>query len=308
MRKSLGLILLGLGSFLLFIGLLAIVWAPDKAERTPLDVDSTTYLTGEGGKLDLSTGEIEVQDLQATSVTRTDSEASDEDVAVWVSTSCLVIQTGDTPPCGADQDDERLINASEEVFATDRYSGEAVNGDDYLPEGTREYEGLVNKWPFKSEKKTYAYFDSTLGETVDAVYDRTENLEGLETYVYAVEVGDAPIEIAEGVPGTYDTSKEIFVEPRTGAIVNHTFTQQRTLEDGTVALDIELAFTEDQVADSVAATEDSLATLNLLTQTVPIVGLGGGLLALAIGLFLVLGERRRQPVQVEERPLDTAGV
>lgn len=300
MRKNAGLILLALGSFLLFVGLLAVVWAPGKAERTPIDVDSTTYLTGEGGKVDVSTGEIEIGPLQATSVTKSDSEASDDDVAVFVSTTCLVVQTGNTPDC-VDADDERLINASEEVFATDRSSGEAVNGDDYLPEGTPEYDGLVNKWPFNSAKKSYPYFDGVLDEAVEAAYDRTETVEGMETYVYQVEVSDAPIEIAEGVPGTYDTSKEIFVEPRTGAIVNQTFTQQRTLDDGTLALDLDLAYTEDQVKKNVADTEDSLASLNLITRTVPVIGLVGGLLAVAIGLFLVLGDPRSTPTRAPGR-------
>lgn len=306
MRKNVGLVMLGLSGFLLLVGLMAVVWAPGQAERTPLDVDSTTYLTGEGAKIDAATGELDAAPVQATSVTRADSEASDDDVIVWVSTTCLVIQEDDPEDC-VDGDDPRLISATEEVFATDRHTAEAVNGGGYLPEGTPDYEGVVNKWPFNSEKQSYAVWDGVVGEPVEAAYDRSETVEGMETYVYTVEVSDEPIEVAEGVPGIYDTAKEIFVEPRTGAIVNQTFTQQRTLEDGTVALDLELGYTEDQIATSVADTEDSLATLNLLTRTVPIIGIVGGLLALAIGLFLVLGDRRK-PVEVDERPLDTAGV
>ena len=84
---------------------------------------------------------------------------------------------------------------------------------------------------------------------MDAVYDRTEEVKGVETYVYRVEIVDAPIEIAEGVPGTYTDTKEIFVEPVTGAILNQTDDQQRYLEDGTQVLDLQLGVHRRAAAD-----------------------------------------------------------
>ena len=48
----------------------------------------------------------------------------------------------------------------------------AVNDSKYLAEGAEEHEGLVNKWPFNAEKKTYPYWDGTLGRaTVSAIKD-----------------------------------------------------------------------------------------------------------------------------------------
>ena len=96
------------------------------------------------------------------------------------------------------------------------------------------------------------------------------------------------------MPGTYDDVKEIFVEPKTGSIVNQTDDQQRYLADGTTALDLQLAFTDEQIKTSVASTEDSLGSLNLITRTVPLIGFIGGSLALVAGLFLGLGGSRPQ--------------
>ena len=71
-------------------------------------------------------------------------------------------------------------------------------------------------------------------------------MQGVDVYVYAITISDAPIEIAEGVDGTYDNEIEIWVEPKTGAIQQQTQDQQRYLADGTQVLDLKIGFTEDQ--------------------------------------------------------------
>ena len=67
-------------------------------------------------------------------------------------------------------------------------TAEAVNDPQYVAPSAEEKTGLVNKWPFDAEKKDYLYWDSMLGEAVDATYDGTETIEGLETYKYHVLV------------------------------------------------------------------------------------------------------------------------
>jgi hypothetical protein len=155
-RKIIGWVLLALGTFLVVIGLMAAVWAPGQVKRTPLDTDSTTYLSGNADKLNPATGEVENIDVRATSITKADSEHSDGDVIVFVSSTCLVIDdgSGTVPDCVPGTDD-RLVSASTEVFATNRRTAMAVNGSQYLPPSAEEREGLINKWPFDAEKKTY---------------------------------------------------------------------------------------------------------------------------------------------------------
>ena len=162
----------------------------------------------------------------------------------------------------ADDPDERLVTASHRrVRHRPPQTPMAVNGSKYLPPSAEEKEGLVNKWPFDAEKKTYPYWDGLLGEAVDATYDGTETIDGLETYRYHVLVEDAPTEVIEGVDGVYSQDKYIWIDPVTGSIINQTQHEVRELEDGSTLLDLQLAFTEDQVAANAEDAEDNGSTL-----------------------------------------------
>lgn len=289
MRKKVGTTLSVLGGFLVLVALLGMFYAPGPLMKTPLDVDNTTDLSG--------TGQLggESTPVKAFSVTYTDSEKSDDDVVVWVNSSCLVVDEGDIDGCvSADDPQERLLSATTDNFATDRYTALAVNDPKYLPAEAEEHEGLVNKWPFESEKKTYPYWDNLVGDTVDAVYDRTEEVLGLETYVYKVSISDAPIEITDGVPGTYDDEKEIWVEPVTGAIVDQSDSQVRYGEDGEEALALELSFTDEEVEESVDDAEANASKLNLVTKTVPLIGFVVGIPMALIGIALLVMARRNE--------------
>jgi hypothetical protein len=290
MRKTIPL-LFGLGGFLLVAGLVALLWAPGVVKRTPLDTSSVTRLTGEAEKLNTATGRLEANDVKAISTSKTDSKVSDDEVAAWTSTSCLVIDDGDTPDC-VDGTDERLVTAATDVFATDRKTALATNEGKYLPAGAKEHEGVVNKWPFDTEQKTYPYWDGTAGKAVDAKYVRTVKVRDLETYLFRVEIEDAPIQIAEGVSGTYDDVKELYVNPTTGAIINQTDSQQRSLAaNGAKVLDLRLAFTDAQVKRNVDKASGDIGDIRLITVLIPAIGILGGLLCLGGGTFLLLRGR-----------------
>lgn len=292
MRKIIGWVLLGLGAFLLVTGLLATLWVPGQVEKTPLDVNSTTRLSGDADKYNPATGETEAIDVKATSITKADSKRSDDDVVVFVNTTCLVIDEGDVPDCvDAEDPQARLVSATSDVFSTNRHDAHAVNGK-YLPAGAEEKDGLVNKWPFNTEKKDYDYWDGLVGAPVTAAYDGTEDIDGLETYKFHVLLDETPAEVVEGVQGTYSQDKYIWIEPRTGAIVNQTQHETRTLEDGTMVLDLNLAFTEEQVATGVAEAKDNKSRIDMATGTLPLVGFIGGIIALLAGAFLVFAGRK----------------
>ena len=297
MRKIIGWVLLALGTFLVVIGLMAALWAPGQVKRTPLDTDSVTKLAGNADKLNPATGEVENIDVQATSITKADTEYSDDDVIVFENTLCLVIDdgSGTVPDCvPSDDPQERLVTASTDVFATDRRDATAVNESAYVPPSAEEKEGLVNKWPFDAEKKTYPYWDGLLGEAVDAEYDGTETIDGLETYRYHVLVDEQPAEVVEDVDGVYSQDKYIWIDPVTGSIVNQTQDELRQLADGSTLLDMELAFTDEQVAANVEDAKDNGSTLGLLTRTVPLVGIIGGVVCLLVGAFLLFAGRGRR--------------
>lgn len=284
-------VLFGIGGFLLVAGLVAWLWAPGMVKKTPTDVNSTTRLDGQAGKIDPKTGQLATGPVNVTSVTKADANASDGAVVAWTNSTCVVKAEGNPPDCVADTDD-RLVNASTDVFATSRTTGLAVNSSKYLPDDAVPHHGLVNKWPFDAQKKTYPYWDGTAGKAVDAAYQRTVSVKGLETYLYKVAMSDVPIEIADGVQGTYDDVKEIYVEPKTGAILDQAETQQRFLKNGTQAFDLKVSFTDDQVKSSVQDAEDNIGSLNLITRTIPLVGIVGGIVCMLAGAVLMLVTRR----------------
>ena len=307
--KWLGLVLIGLGAFLVMAAVMAQVWAPDVVKRTPIDVNDTTNLTGHVQKFDGKTGKLKSDPAYAVILTKVDSHASDGDVAVFAQTTCVVVDDGSSPHVCIEDSDPRLVSAEIDVFATDRHTALSVNDTKYLPDDAVPHEGLVNKWPFDAQKKTYPYWDFWLEKPLDAVYDRTEDVKGMKTYVYKVTEKDGPIEIAPGINGTYDVVKQIWVEPETGAIINQTEDQQRYLEDGSKVLDLQLEFTDAQQAKFVKDVGDQLDQIHLLLKTVPIVGYAVGIPLLLIGFALVFLRRRDKgdggsAVEAEQPPAD----
>ncbi|MBS2938210.1 DUF3068 domain-containing protein [Nocardioides sp. J2M5] len=292
MRKGFGIGLSVLGGFLVTLAILAQFWAPGRLMKTPLDTDSLTLLDGTAELSDGNGGTTEFP-VKAFSVTRADSERSDSDVIVFQNSSCLVKDEGGIDECvSADDPEERLVSASTDNFATNRRTALAVDDPKYLPPSAEDKQGLINKWPFEAEKKTYEYWDGYAGEPVDAVYDRTEDVDGLETYVYAINVSDAPIELSDGVQGTYSVEREIWIDPTTGAIINQSEHQERIDSDGNPFLILDYGFTDEQVAGNADDAKSNSSALDLVTKTVPLIGWIVGIPALLIGIALQLMRRR----------------
>lgn len=287
MRKGLSSGLIGVGAFLTVLGLLALFFMPGKLMKTPLDVDTTTRLAG--------TAEMggETFDVKYTSITKADSEKSDGDVVVFNSSSCLVKDIGDVPDCVSSEDpEERLVTASTDTFATDRRTAEAVNDPKYVEASAGEHHGLVNKFPFETEKKTYPYWEGTIGESVDAVYRKTVDIKGLETYLFEVEVPPTPTEISAGYSGNYSATKELYIEPLSGSIVKQVESQTRETFDGDLFAQFDLEFTDAQVKKNVDEANSNRRSLNLVRRVIPIVGLVLGVPMFIGGIFLLLRGRR----------------
>jgi hypothetical protein len=293
MRKGFGIGLTVLGGFLVTLAILAQFWAPGRLMKTPLDVDSLTLVQGDA-QLANGTGSTDDFPVKAFSVTRADSERSDSDVIVFENSSCLVKDEGDIDECvSASDPEERLISASTDSFATDRRTAEAVDDPKYLPPSAEEKSGLVNKWPFEAEKKTYQYWDGFAGEAVPATYEGTEDYDGLELYVYKTVVEDVPIEVAAGVQGTYSTDKTFWIEPETGTIVNQFENQVRLDGEGNTFLALnDFGFTDDQVKKNADESGSNASSLKLISGTVPLIGWIVGIPALLIGIALQLMRRR----------------
>lgn len=303
MRKVLPALLAGLGAFLVAMAIVALTWVPGVVERTPLDTDNTTQLDGTVSVLGEDEGPA-----KAWSVNKVDSNASDDDVAVWDTSLCLVHDEDGIESC-VDGDDSRLINAETTRFATDRYTALTVPNEGYLPADTPQLEGLQNKWPFNAEKKAYPVWDDLVGAAVDADYVGEEEIDGLKVYVYSYDANVGPVVIVGDIIGTYFGQYTFYVEPKTGSIINQTIHQERLSAGVESVLDLDLKFTDDQIQTNVDDANDALSLLNLLEVILPIVGFAVGIPALVIGLLLMLrGRRKSEDDPAEPAPKETAGV
>jgi hypothetical protein len=291
-RKWAGLVLFFLGAFLLMAGIVAKIWAPGLAERTPLDVNTFTFLTGTADKLNPGTGEVESGLAVAyQSVTRADPKRSDDDYVAFVNTKCVNIDTDNPPPC-LDENDSRLITNTIDTFATDRHTAMSTGKTKYLAKDAVVHSGLVNKWPFNAEKKTYPYWNGTLGSTVDAKYVGTKDYDGLETYEYQTDVPETSAEVLKGTRGLYSTGESIWIEPRTGSIIDQKGGQVLKLENGDLILDINVEYTDKTVATNVKDAKANRKTLSTILDIFPPVGIILGLIALVIGGLAVRGSMR----------------
>lgn len=293
MRKVVGWILVGLGTFLLVIGLLATLWVPGATKKTPLDVNSQTRLLGTAEKINTATGDLDDLNVKILSDTKVDTDASTDEVALFVNTTCVTEDAPDTPECVGNKDDARLISNSIDVFATDRETALAVNNETFEDKGATPHEGVVNKWPFDAKQESYPYWDGLLGEAVDATFEGVEEIDGLETYKYRELVEEREAEVATDIIGLYSQDKVMWVEPRTGSIIKQQQEETRATAEGAVLLHLEATFTDETVAKNVDEAEANVSSLDLLGSTVPLVGyIGGGLLLLG-GLFMLFGGRKQ---------------
>ncbi|MBZ5739149.1 DUF3068 domain-containing protein [Nocardioides mangrovi] len=295
MRRAVPLTLAALGAFLATAGVIALTWVPGQVERTPLDTDKATLLSGSASVLGAD-GELHEGPVLAFSHHAVDAARSDHDVAVWSTSLCLVRDEDGIDGCvDADDPDARLINVDERLFVTDRVTAEAVSDDGYLPAGTPQPSGLQNKWPFHAEKRTYPVWDDIVGAAVEATYQGVQEVDGLEVYEYSYASSVGPVVLVGDIEGTYDATYTFDVEPTTGVIVDQVVHQERIAHGIDPILVLDLRLTDDQVRANVEEARKSLATLQLLEVVVPAVGLGAGVPLLLVGLtLLALSPRTRR--------------
>ncbi len=300
MRK-LGLVVVGLGAFLIATGLLVRMYAYPTLAVAPKGQESVTTLVGPDATVfDTSTFHEIQTDLTTTVVTTGDVAAADEQgngVVVWESKTSTKSSDG-------------VIRSRDiERVAFDAHTAEAVNCcGEYLEEeeGTRvplEHQGLLVKFPFDTQKQTYDFWDGSLKKTVPIEYVDTETVEGLETYKFVhtippTEVGEREVPASLlGEPGDgnltaqsmYSNVRTLWVEPNTGVIINRSETQNNTIayngEDRIVTSNVVTGFDDATVKGNVDKYAQKATLLNLAKSVLPwtfgllgLLGIVGGLL------------------------------
>jgi hypothetical protein len=310
MRRIWSYVLISMGLFLIFLAPLIRLYAYPRVLKAPLDTYDVSVSPGGGSYF--SAKELKVvtgRRLENVSTARGDVNAGSETVSVYDYFSA----TKDLDAGGA------VIEASRDRFVFDRLSAEPVHCCGERP----RHDGLTLKFPFNVEKKTYDFWDGTLGDAAPATYASETTMEGLKVFVFkqhidpsiagTLEVGG---ELA-GVPEmdkviafiSYTADTTLWVEPLTGAIIKGSQHAVRKLQYGgkEILLLADVNFTNGKA--SVQRTADRVRTkyfqLNLVRLWLPAFGPILGLILVVAGLLLrgrIRPDRRIEQPMVLSRP------
>jgi len=311
MRRLLGPILVGIGAFLVVTGVLARFYAYPALAVAPIDQNSVTYLEAKDAKiLDLATLKEVTTDMSVANKTTGDVKASEDagdDILVWTSTTSYRDELGN------------IRSRSAERYAHDAHTGEAVNccdGFEETTDGEREEvkrSGQISKYPFGTEKKDYKFWDSTLGQAVTTKFVKEDEIDGLKVYEFRYEVPTTTVGTREippslvGEEGTdalevdiqYSTVTRHWVEPTTGVVIDRVSETANTLAlDGETLITTSggtFEYTDKQVKDNVDEYKGKASSLQAVHTTVPVVGVGLGLLLILGGVLIARRNRNEAP-------------
>jgi hypothetical protein len=230
--QVLGVILAGLGALLFAVAGLVHFYVVPALAVAPIDQNSVTSLEAKGATVfDTATLAPITTDLSIKARTVGDVAASKkapDGVRVWVGTTTITSSDG------------VVRSQSVKRAPFDQTTAEAVNccgAFNETEQGVRtpvKRTGLVWKFPFDTQKKTYQVWDDTAGKAVSTKYTGTAKVLGHTTWVFQNDV-PATVVGTQDVPGSvlglssndnvtadsyYQNHNTYYVEPVTGAIVN----------------------------------------------------------------------------------------
>ena len=309
MARRVGFVLIFVGLFLLFFGLVERVYAYPRLKKAPLDQYASPVATGTGTYFNRSPdklAEVTGARLSNKRIVRGDVGAGTDDVAVWDSFNSTI-----------DTADNGVITATQERIALDRVTAQSVQCCGENP----RHQGLTLKFPFGTEKTTYQFWDGPAQRALPAAYTRTEKLNGVTVYRFEqridrLDVGDQEIPGSlAGDPETpsvqtnivYSNLKTLWVEPATGIIVKAQQDATQVLETQggeqvLTLLDAVLTYDDATVGRNADDAASGANRLRLLGTILPLVALFLGLVALAAGLVLLRSPEGRRVARGERRP------
>ncbi|MBO1336846.1 DUF3068 domain-containing protein [Streptomyces sp. VRA16 Mangrove soil] len=327
MRRTaspLSLVSVGLGTFLLVLAGLLAWYVEPRAERTTLDIDTSTVFTGTGSYFD--TAKIRTVQDQRITITRqvrgdvAESERSGR--AVWDAVTS--VDTDKTLPASDPHD---ALQWTLERWVTDRRTNAPVHCCGEQPAFQGE---AYLKFPFHVQKRTYTWWDNTLGATVPLRFSGVTKVQGYEGYRFTGTVAPARTG-SRLVPGRIvglpkkgqvlaeewyaNHGIELVADPTTGRILYAAIGPRKTLrapgsaKDAAVLLDSEkIAFTPATQRQQVGFARDDNDRLTLLGTTLPLVaGALGALLVVAGAVFVVRGRGGRTAAEGPEGPGSPGG-
>lgn len=308
MKRGIGLVLVGLGAFLLVLAVMLRFWvvpAVAKAPISPGDATGGVTQTDQGGmavKLFDPATLTERTNVPLTAIrfTRGDvqaaetSEAKSQDLAIYDS----FLRVSD--------DAGVVVDASTIRVAFNRVSSELTNCCGVNNDGEQVTWTGINplKFPMFVQQQDYPYFDTTINAAPPALFQGVEDLEGLQVYKFVQTIEPtqtSEMEVPGDLVGSTDASfmaprfysniQTMWVDPTTGSIVKGISQQKQVLRgpDGTDQLTIIEAEIGTDPAEVTQGVNDAKALgskVAMLQTTVPIVAAILGIVLLVVGFLL----------------------
>jgi hypothetical protein len=310
MRRNIGLVLAGLGAFLIVLAVVLPTWIVGQVVKFPLNEYQTASLAASNASYFSATALTEKTGvtLQATYTIKGDGAAGTSSTAVWDEYSYVYDLTNHQPV----QQTTRRMAFDRKTGQLTMCCGANVNGDSSVQQ--RGYVGFV--FPIGTKKQAYQVFDTTLNKPVPFPYAGTATVRGIQTYKYTEDI--TPVQVAtQTVPGSlvgesaasvtlpeyYEMHLIYYVDPTTGALINVQEHQTMTLRNPTTGaqalllFDADLKVTPSALTAIVKLDSNGRNELTLLKVILPIVLGVVGLVALIVGL--ILGRGRRPMVEDE---------
>ncbi|MFF0200551.1 DUF3068 domain-containing protein [Streptomyces sp. NPDC005017] len=311
MRRSaspLSLTLLGIGVFLLVLAPMLAWYVKPRAAVNPIDIDAVSVSEGMGSYFDV--GEAETLDdrrITATQRVRGDVAASKESgKAVWD-----VVTTVDTDKSLPAADPHDALKFDQARWVTDRRTNRPAHCCEEEP--YHEGEAYL-KFPFGVEKRTYQWWDATLGSTVALSYAGREKVQGYEGYAFTGAVPPTKVGTRQ-VPGVLvglrtapqvlaeewysNRGIRLVVDQVTGRVLKARIGPRQALrapdsaKDAVVLLDVPaLTHTTATQKAAVEKAKADGAKLRALGTTVPVGAGAVGFLLAAVGAALLVRGRR----------------
>ncbi|MDN3020429.1 DUF3068 domain-containing protein [Streptomyces sp. S.PB5] len=310
MRRTaspISLILLGLGTFLLVLAPMLAWYVTPRAAVNPIDIDQTAVYKGQGRVFDTEQLEAVPETITVTQRVRgnvEDSERSGD--TVWDVTT--TVDDDDTLPAADPHD---ALDFVPHRWVMDRRTTKPVHccGETPYIEGE-----AYLKFPFDVEKRSYQWWDNTLGSTIVLRYRDTKKVQGYTGYRFTGTV--APTKVGSRlVPGAIvgldDTPQvlaeewysnhgfELVVDQRTGRVLYAQTGPKRTLRapgaktDAQVLLESrKIAFTTETQKEAVRLAKRDSGQLRAIGETVPIGAAVVGFVLVVAGSVLVVRGRR----------------
>jgi hypothetical protein len=318
MRRVLGVVLTGLGAFLLVLALMSRLVLPGMVIKFPLNEYSVSRLTGTNMSYFSSGSVQEVNNatIRAVATTQGDVAAGSSSTAVWTTvTGVFDITSGGSPGTP--------ISYSTERFAFNRRTGVLENccGAE-IGTSRPKFSGQGYVWPIGVQPKTYEIFDTTLLKPEPVDYIGTATVDGLATDIFVEHINNQKYgsvtlpgslvnepQATVTLPEYLTATNTYYVDPKTGSPVKESQAQSQTLDNpstGTVALVLlkgTLTTTPQSVAAAVHTASSSDNEIAWVQDIGPLIGLLLGLVLLALGILLIVGSQEEPEYEDYDEPV-----